>query len=124
MVILQVMDKNVLPFYPYRDDATAVYEAIKRYVSAMVAHFYGSWTSCSIRLFPNWGQTNAYRCTITFFETDCPEKIENDHELQNWGAELVKSKKRSGCGIKVEEHTSLLRTVERQTAVCPDFDYE
>ncbi|GAU93762.1 hypothetical protein RvY_05650-2 [Ramazzottius varieornatus] len=36
-----VLDKTVLPYYPYRDDAVAVYEAIEKYVKSMVEHFYG-----------------------------------------------------------------------------------
>ncbi|GAU93759.1 hypothetical protein RvY_05650-4 [Ramazzottius varieornatus] len=66
-----VLDKTVLPYYPYRDDAVAVYEAIEKYVKSMVEHFY-----------------------------DSPEKVEEDGELQSWAAELVKSKKRGGCGIR------------------------
>lgn len=34
-------DPNILPNYPYRDDATAIYDAIKEYVATIIEHFYG-----------------------------------------------------------------------------------
>lgn len=64
-----VSDKNVLPNYPYRDDAIRIYEAIREYVDTIVHKVY-----------------------------DTPEKIQDDVELQNFGRELVLPKKEGGIG--------------------------
>lgn len=42
----QVMDKNILPYYPYRDDGVPLFNAIKRYVTKVVNHYYGENLSC------------------------------------------------------------------------------
>ncbi|GAV06738.1 hypothetical protein RvY_16677-2 [Ramazzottius varieornatus] len=65
-----VLDKFVLPYYPYRDDAVAVYYLIEKYVRTVVRHFY-----------------------------DSPDKIEHDYELQNWAAELVRPREEGGLGL-------------------------
>ena len=36
-----VMEKDVLPVYPYRDDGLLLYNAIKTYVTKIINHFYG-----------------------------------------------------------------------------------
>lgn len=36
-----VLDPNVLPYYPYRDDAIPLYKVIKKYVSTVVSEVYG-----------------------------------------------------------------------------------
>jgi hypothetical protein len=36
-----VDDMEILPNYPYRDDAIAIYKAIEAYVKSMVQYFYG-----------------------------------------------------------------------------------
>ena len=36
-----LMDKDVLPEFPYRDDGLLVYEAIKTYVSKIIKYYYG-----------------------------------------------------------------------------------
>ena len=36
-----LMDKDVLPVFPYRDDGLLVYEVIKTYASKIVKHYYG-----------------------------------------------------------------------------------
>ncbi|XP_055346121.1 allene oxide synthase-lipoxygenase protein-like [Paramacrobiotus metropolitanus] len=65
-----VIDKTVLPYYPYRDDAIAIFEAIQDYVTVIVKDVY-----------------------------DTTEKIANDWELQQWVAELAKDKDVGGVGI-------------------------
>lgn len=37
---LQLLDTDILPDYPYRDDGVPLYEAIKRYVSKVVNNHY------------------------------------------------------------------------------------
>jgi Lipoxygenase len=36
-----VLDPNVLPYYPYRDDGLSVFNAIKKYTTRTVNYFYG-----------------------------------------------------------------------------------
>lgn len=66
-----VLNAEILPHYPYRDDAITLYETIQRYVSKIVHHFY-----------------------------DKEEKIADDYELQQWRCELVKDRKLGGCGLQ------------------------
>ncbi|KAG8197556.1 hypothetical protein JTE90_007292 [Oedothorax gibbosus] len=61
---------DVLPHYPYRDDAIVIYTTLRKYVSKVVHRFY-----------------------------DTDEKVINDYELQQWRAELVKDRKLGGCGL-------------------------
>ncbi|XP_072043147.1 polyunsaturated fatty acid 5-lipoxygenase-like [Amphiura filiformis] len=63
-----VADPEVLPNYHYRDDAILLWDAIKKYVSAVVEGNY-----------------------------DSQEKLEKDHELQDWADTLTAA---AGCGIK------------------------
>ncbi|XP_072043488.1 allene oxide synthase-lipoxygenase protein-like [Amphiura filiformis] len=63
-----VADPEVLPNYHYRDDAILLWDAIKKYVSAVVVGHY-----------------------------DSQEKLEKDHELQDWADTLTAA---AGCGIK------------------------
>lgn len=55
-----VDNPDVLPVYPYRDDALPVYNAIHSYVSDIINIYY-----------------------------DSPEKLQNDQELKAWGKDLV-----------------------------------
>ncbi|XP_063605786.1 polyunsaturated fatty acid 5-lipoxygenase-like isoform X2 [Penaeus indicus] len=66
-----VLDKDILPYYPYRDDAVPLYHAIKKYVSTVVRHHY-----------------------------DTPDKLTGDYELKWWREELVKPRDQSGVGLK------------------------
>ncbi|XP_064481893.1 polyunsaturated fatty acid 5-lipoxygenase-like isoform X2 [Ornithodoros turicata] len=66
-----VLSKDVLPWYPYRDDAIRIYKAIRRYVSKIVHYYYAS-----------------------------PDSLENDYELQQWRDELVKERHLTGVGLK------------------------
>ncbi|CAN8006286.1 unnamed protein product, partial [Ixodes hexagonus] len=66
-----VLDPDILPWYPYRDDAIRIYKAIRKYVSKIVMYYY-----------------------------DTPEKLENDYELQQWRDELVKERHLTGVGLK------------------------
>ncbi|CAL4158239.1 unnamed protein product, partial [Meganyctiphanes norvegica] len=65
-----VWDKQVLPYYPFRDDAMALYNIIKKYVTTIITHYYGTTAS-----------------------------ISSDWELQNWHAELAKPRAQGGVGI-------------------------
>ncbi|XP_042907350.1 allene oxide synthase-lipoxygenase protein isoform X1 [Parasteatoda tepidariorum] len=64
------VDSDVLPHYPYRDCATMIYLAIRKYVSKIIHRFY-----------------------------DSGDKVLHDYELQQWRAELVKDRKLGGCGL-------------------------
>ncbi|XP_076360034.1 allene oxide synthase-lipoxygenase protein-like isoform X1 [Tachypleus tridentatus] len=66
----EVDDPNVLPNYPYRDDAVAIYKAINNYVTNVVQFYY-----------------------------DSSEKVINDEELQCWRDELVLSRDEGGVGL-------------------------
>lgn len=45
-----MLDPAILPNYPYRDDAIAIFDAIEEYVSTVVNHFYGKKFICILRL--------------------------------------------------------------------------
>ncbi|XP_042864130.1 allene oxide synthase-lipoxygenase protein-like isoform X2 [Penaeus japonicus] len=66
-----VLDKDILPYYPYRDDAIPLYNAIKKYVGTIVRHHY-----------------------------DTPDKLSGDYELKWWREELVKPRDQNGVGLK------------------------
>lgn len=66
-----VLDKNVLPYYPYRDDGVPLYNAIKKYVTAVVTHHY-----------------------------DTAEKLSEDWELKWWRKELVTARDNNGVGLQ------------------------
>ncbi|KAK3873952.1 hypothetical protein Pcinc_021076 [Petrolisthes cinctipes] len=66
-----VLDPNILPYYPYRDDAVPLYNVIKKYVSTVVSHVY-----------------------------DSPEKLSGDWELRWWREELVKARDQNGVGLQ------------------------
>ncbi|XP_067141773.1 allene oxide synthase-lipoxygenase protein-like [Centruroides vittatus] len=66
-----VNDPEILHYYPYRDDATALYNSIKKYVSKIVYHYYEN-----------------------------SESIIEDWELQKWREELTKDKAEGGVGLK------------------------
>lgn len=66
-----VLSRDVLPWYPYRDDAIRINKAIRRYVAKVVNHYYAS-----------------------------AEMLENDYELQQWRDELVKERHLAGVGLK------------------------
>ncbi|XP_022255736.1 allene oxide synthase-lipoxygenase protein-like isoform X1 [Limulus polyphemus] len=65
-----VDDPAILPNYPYRDDSTAIYKAVRNYVTRVLQFYY-----------------------------DKPEKVINDVELQNWREELVLSRNEGGIGL-------------------------
>lgn len=44
-----VLDPEVLPYYPYRDDAIPLYNVIKKYVRTVVTHHYGECFTCELR---------------------------------------------------------------------------
>lgn len=89
-----VLDKSVLPYYPYRDDAVAVYYLIEKYVRTVVRHFYGLF-DYAVTFDPEVCE-NLISCL-----PDSPDKIEHDYELQNWAAELVKPREEGGLGLNV-----------------------
>ncbi|XP_037075252.1 LOW QUALITY PROTEIN: polyunsaturated fatty acid 5-lipoxygenase-like [Pollicipes pollicipes] len=65
-----VLDRAVLPYYPYRDDACALYAALERYVRAVVSMVYSS-----------------------------PERLKDDWELQQWRRELTRPRDKGGVGL-------------------------
>ncbi|XP_050721606.1 allene oxide synthase-lipoxygenase protein-like isoform X4 [Eriocheir sinensis] len=66
-----VLDPEILPYYPYRDDAIPLYNVIKKYVNKVVRHHY-----------------------------DTPEKLADDWELKWWREELVKARDNNGVGLQ------------------------
>ncbi|XP_077519129.1 polyunsaturated fatty acid 5-lipoxygenase-like isoform X2 [Amblyomma americanum] len=89
-----VLSPEVLPWYPYRDDAIRINAAIRNYVAKIVNYYY-----------------------------DTPEKLENDYELHQWRDELVKERHLTGVGIKGvpgEEHgkfTNVEQVIDTVTAI-------
>ena len=65
-----VADPAVLPYYPYRDDATALYAAIERYVRSVVEDVYSA-----------------------------PGRLAGDWELQHWRRELTQPRDQGGVGL-------------------------
>nr|BCD33917.1 eicosapentaenoic 8-lipoxygenase [Euphausia pacifica] len=65
-----VWDKQVLPYYPFRDDAHSMYNIIKKYATKVIYYYYNT-----------------------------PGKIINDMELQRWRTELAKPRAQGGVGI-------------------------
>lgn len=65
-----VDDPDVLPYYPFRDDALLYYNIIKDYVFNYVKIYY-----------------------------DSPEKLASDWEIQNWAEELARPRQEGGIGI-------------------------
>ncbi|XP_043214572.1 allene oxide synthase-lipoxygenase protein-like isoform X1 [Amphibalanus amphitrite] len=65
-----VADHSVLPYYPYRDDATALYAAIERYVRSVIDDVYSE-----------------------------PERLAGDWELQHWRKELTQPRDQGGVGL-------------------------
>lgn len=66
-----LLDKEILPDYPYRDDAIPLYNIIKKYVTTVVRHHY-----------------------------DTDEKVHEDWELKWWREELVKPRDQNGVGLQ------------------------
>ncbi|KAK8746647.1 hypothetical protein OTU49_017121 [Cherax quadricarinatus] len=66
-----VLDTDILPYYPYRDDGVPLYNAIKKYVTTVVTHHY-----------------------------DTADKLSQDWELKWWRDELVKPRDSNGVGLK------------------------
>lgn len=66
-----VLDPEILPYYPYRDDAIPLYHVIKKYVKTVVTHHY-----------------------------DTQEKLAADWELKWFREELVKSRDNNGVGLQ------------------------
>lgn len=65
-----VWNKQVLPYYPFRDDAHNMYIIIRKYATTIISHYY-----------------------------DTPRKIADDWELQRWRAELARPRSQGGVGI-------------------------
>lgn len=65
-----VLDSSILPYYPYRDDAIPLFTAIKKYATKVLEHYY-----------------------------DTPDKVLEDHELQQWRREMVTPTNEGGVGI-------------------------
>ena len=65
-----VSDPAVLAYYPYRDDACALYTAIEGYVRAVVEEVYSG-----------------------------PERLAGDWELQRWRQELTQPRDQGGVGL-------------------------
>ncbi|XP_064100110.1 allene oxide synthase-lipoxygenase protein-like isoform X3 [Macrobrachium nipponense] len=66
-----LLDKEILPDYPYRDDAVPLYDVIREYVKTVVEHHY-----------------------------DTDEKVHQDWELKWWRHELVKPRDQNGVGLQ------------------------
>ncbi|CAG0890566.1 unnamed protein product [Cyprideis torosa] len=65
-----VLEKEVLPFYYYRDDGIELYRIIERYVSSMVYLYY-----------------------------ETKEDVQKDYEIQEWRKEMTAPKVDGGCGL-------------------------
>ena len=65
-----VADKSVLPYYPYREDACALYAAIERYVRSVIEDVYAD-----------------------------PARLAGDWELQHWRRELTQPRDQGGVGL-------------------------
>ncbi|CAG0904831.1 unnamed protein product, partial [Cyprideis torosa] len=65
-----VLEKEVLPFYYYRDDGIELYRIIERYVSSMVYLYY-----------------------------ETKEDVQKDYEIQEWRKEMTAPKLDGGCGL-------------------------
>ncbi|XP_059482281.1 polyunsaturated fatty acid 5-lipoxygenase-like [Neocloeon triangulifer] len=65
-----VLDPEILPYYPYRDDGLPLFEIIKKYVTNIVNYYY-----------------------------DSDEKLERDYEVQNWCKEMATPLSEDGLGI-------------------------
>ncbi|MCL4139875.1 UNVERIFIED_CONTAM: hypothetical protein GTU68_035281 [Idotea baltica] len=65
-----VLDPEILPNYAYRDDSILLYNAIRKYVSKVVHHYY-----------------------------DSEDKLVNDWELKEWRLELSRPREKAGVGL-------------------------
>jgi len=101
-----VLDTDILPCFPYRDDGILLYQAMEKYVSSIV-----------------------------FGNYDLPEKLHEDYEIQNWAEELTSADGCQLKGIpgngKFKNTTELvdtitpiifLSTVESAAVTLPVYD--
>ncbi|CAB3373467.1 Hypothetical predicted protein [Cloeon dipterum] len=89
-----VLDPEILPYYPYRDDALPLFKIIKKYVTKIVNLYYKS-----------------------------PNKLLNDEEVQNWCKEMATPLAEGGCGVhgvpeKLENVEQLVHICTAMISAC------
>ena len=104
-----VLDENIVPVYPYRDDAVLLYKILNAYVDRNLRVFYGPprlsptvpshpIPSLQYSLSESRGSSTP---PALHFLADSTDKLASDYEIQQLRTELVTPVERGGAGIAV-----------------------